>query len=549
MTMKIYGKTKGLMPALLVMLAVSCSERDDYNSMPDQSLQGMGNTVWENICGTAELSDFASIIERAGFAEELQSSKVYTVWAPQNGTFDVDALAGETKENLLNRFVKNHVAFYRHNLKNGERKRIQTLNSKSFDFTPQMFGEQAVLKLNAPGSNGSIHIIDGRQKFYPNLYEYITTATGIDSVQRYYKKFETVRLDENASVPGPVVGGKQTYIDSVMITGNSLFRRLNAYVNREDSSYTALLPTDDAWKKACKCIRPYFNYVAKTAAQDFSVANQIKIKTCNVDAALYCDSMTRNVIISNMFFNNSHRLNRWLAGGVEPAVDSLFSTSSVGMGNGMEMLSRTLEVERMSNGMAHIVDSLAFSPNVWAPDIIVAGNRSNLRARTLSAVPEVVRVSEEELGEGKEYVASYLDLVPSGSVSLPDVYFYLPDVLSTTYEVVAVIVPADIKKGYAGEVKPNKFTATVTYSDAKGALKSVKLTAPDGNTYFVSNTEQVDYISLGQVTFPVCYRGIGSYYPTLEIKSYIKNIFDKKELNAFDRELRIAAVFLRPVIQ
>lgn len=534
---------------MLGLLAASCSERDDYNSVPEQDMQGMGSTVWENICGTAELSDFASIVERAGFADELQSSKVYTIWAPQNGTFDMDALADETAENLLNRFVKNHVAFYRHNLKDGEQRRIQTLNAKSFDFTTQMFGEQNVLKLNVPSSNGSIHIIDGRQKFYPNLYEYITTATGIDSVQRYYKKFETVRLDENASVPGPVVGGKQTYIDSVMVTSNSLFRRLNAYVNREDSSYTALLPTNDAWEKACRCIKPYFNYVEKTAAQDFSVDNQIKSKICTVDATLYCDSMTRNVIISNMFFNNTHRLNRWLVSGEEPAVDSLFSTSSVGMGNGREMLSRTLETERMSNGVVHRVDSLAFSSNVWAPEIIVAGNRSSLRARTLSAVPELVRISEEELSEGKEYVASYLDLVPTGAVSLPDVYFYLPDVLSTTYEVVAVIVPADIKKGYAGTVKPNKFTATVTYSDEKGVLKSVKLTAPDGNTYFVSNTEQVDYISLGQVTFPVCYRGIGSYYPTLEIKSYIKNIFDKNELNAFDRELRIAAVFLRPVIQ
>lgn len=547
--MNIYRKIRDFMPLLLGVAIVSCSERDDYNTTPEYSLQGMERTVWENICNTLELSDFAAVVERLGFAGELQGSKVYTVWAPQNGTFDKETLVGETDEHLLNRFVKNHLAFYRHTLKDGEQQRIHTLNAKSFDFTAQAFGEQAVLKLNMPGSNGSIHIIDGRQQFYHNLYEYITTTEGIDSVQRYYKKFESTRLDEEASVPGPVVGGKQTYIDSVMVTTNSLFRRLNAYINREDSSYTALLPTDGAWDKACKSIRPYFNYAAKTVAQDFSVANQIKTKTCNVDVTLFRDSLTRNAIVSNLFYSHSHRLNTWLATGETPAVDSLFSTGSVGLGNGQEMLSRTVGTERMSNGMARKVDSLAFSPAVWAQDILVAGSQSSLRARTLSALPEVVRISEDEANAGKEYVESYLDLVPSGSVSLPDVYFYLPNVLSTTYEVVAVIVPADMKKDYEGTLKPNKFTATVAYSDAKGALKSVKLTASDGNTYFVSDVNKVDSISLGQVTFPVCYKGIGSYYPTLEIKSYIKNIFDKNELNAFDRELRIASVFLRPVVQ
>src|SRR5574344_500630 len=122
--MNIYRNIRDFMPLLLGVAIVSCSERDDYNTPPEYSLQGMERTVWENICNTPELSDFAAVVERLGFAGELQGSKVYTVWAPQNGTFDKETLVGETDEHLLNRFVKNHLAFYRHTLKDGEQQRI-----------------------------------------------------------------------------------------------------------------------------------------------------------------------------------------------------------------------------------------------------------------------------------------------------------------------------------------------------------------------------------------------------------------------------------------
>jgi hypothetical protein len=73
-------------------------------------------------------------------------------------------------------------------------------------------------------------------------------------------------------VLGPTVNGKQTYIDSVMIVTNTAFDMLNAKVSKEDSSYTMLAPTNEAWVAQYNKVKKYFNYIATTSAQDIDEA-------------------------------------------------------------------------------------------------------------------------------------------------------------------------------------------------------------------------------------------------------------------------------------
>lgn len=526
--------------AISAIVIAGCSELDDYNTVPQDATPSAELTLWQNIQQHPQLRQFAALAEKSGYTTELSSAKMLTVWAPLDGTYDPAELEGLTSEELLNRFVKNHTACYDHLLKAGQTQRIHTLNKKSFDFSEQFFGQQQVKSLNLPASNGILHTIEGRQHFYPNMYEYLTTTTGIDSVQAYFKRFERTTLDEDASVLGPVVGGRQTYIDSVMVTTNQLFSRLRAYINNEDSSYMAVLPTDEAWKKAYERIRPYFRYADKTVTQDLSTTTATD-RTRNMAGQVFGDSLTRNAVMGNIFFNQNDYWNRWTTGAPDAqTTDTLYSTGRTLLSNGVEILSKKVSEETLSNGVAYKVDSLAFQPSTWAPDIIVAGNTSSLRPKVQNATATVVRVDEEELNEGKGLILSYLDLIPLGSRSLPDVFFYLPDVLSTTYEIFVVVVPADIKKGYTGDVKPNKFRATLTFNDANGNKKTQSL-----GTKFENNPTQVDWVSLGKVTFPIAYRELGSYYPNIELKTNI-DAWDDDEMAKYDRELRIAAIVLKP---
>lgn len=529
--------------SLFISVALmSCA--DDYNTVPQSSLPAADQTLWQNISENDQLQQFAKILQKTGYADELQNSKVYTVWAPLDNTYDAEALLDGSNDEVLSRFVKNHIACYSHVAKTNGQERIYTLNGKSYAFSADSYGEQALADRSLPCVNGVLHTIHGRQQFYPNLYEHIMTATGIDSVQSYFKRFERTYLDEKASILGPVVGGRQTYVDSVMVTTNNLFGRLRAYIQVEDSSYTALLPTDKAWIKAYDRIRPYFRYGAKTVSEDLSVENINTKKTRNIDAQLFGDSLTRNAIMANIFFNNNDYYNKWL---VDEAytlnTDTLLSTGRTLLPNGPELISQTIEQQRMSNGVARQVDSLAFTTDTWAPEITIAGINGSTRPRLLSAMATNVRIDDpEELNVEKGEIVSYVDLIPTGTRSLPDVYFYLPNILSTTYEIYAVIVPADIKKGYEGDVKPNKFLATLTYCDANGNLRTETL-----GEQFINDPSKVDYVLLGTKTFPIAYRGLGSeYHPSLELKANLR-IFNKEEMDTYDRELRIAAIVLKPV--
>lgn len=535
--------------ALVVMTLgtglMSCSELDDYNTTPRDNMMPTADlTVWQNIKNNPKLTQFAEAMERTGYDKELANSKTYTVWAPLDNTYDAQNILKRNDKELLDQFVKNHIASYSHTLKTGEHKRINTLNGKSYDFTEASYGEQAMDADGQPCRNGTLYTIQGRQQFYPNLYEYIMSTEGIDSLQNYYKRFERTYLDTKASIPGPIVGGKQTYIDSVMVTTNNLFSRLRANINVEDSSYTALLPTDEAWIKAYDRIRPYFKYAPKTVSEDLSNENLSVKKTCNINDKVFGDSLTRNAIIGNIFFNNNDHYNRWVTDdSYTQTRDTLYSTGRTVFPNGNEILGCTVEQKRMSNGMARIIDSLAFAPSTWAPEIIVAGSNTGARPRVQSALPSVVRFdSPDEINLEKGLIMSYLNLEPSGTRALPDVHFYLSDVLSTTYEIYAIIVPADIKKGYAGEVKPNKFSAALTYCDEKGNLRTETL-----GDAFINDVTKADAVLLGTKAFPIAYKGLGSdFHPSLEIKANLR-IFNKDEMATYDRQLRIAAIILKPV--
>lgn len=531
--------------ASLVLAMSACSDFDDYNTVPTDSLLTADQTLWQNIKSNTQLQQFAELLEKTGFSKELDGSKVFTVWAPLDGTYNADSLGRLDSISLADYFVKNHIACYSHALKSGETKRVYTLNGKSFDFSETAYGEQKIEQMGFPSQNGMLHTIKGRQLFYPNLYEYITTTTGIDSVTSYYKRFEYQRLDESASILGPVVGGRQTYIDSVIVKGNRLFSRLHANINEEDSSYTALLPTNDAWQKAYARIRPYFIYGAKTVSEDLSVIGLKPKKTRNIDAQQFGDSLTRNAIMNNIFFNNNHYRNRWMLDREYPfSRDTLYSTGYALFPNGPEMLAQTVSIEKMSNGYARKVDSLAFASSSWAPEILVSGvNRSTRPYVSDNAIAASVRVDEENLDTLKGNITTYIDLIPTGARALPDVYFYLPGVLSTTYEIYAVIVPPTIDRTYQGEVLPNKFLAALTYCDAKGNLKTETL-----GENFVNDTSKVDYVYLGTKQFPISYYGLGSdYHPSIELKTNLR-IFNKDEMAAYDRELRIAAIILKPVL-
>ena len=543
------------MAAAVLLAATSCSDFSDYNDTPVSDVQQADRTLWENISQNDQLSDFATLVKKAGFDDELSQPHYYTVWAPLNGTYDASSLMSADSATVLYQFVKSHIAEYNHSVSGLVDERIHALNRKSFAFEGDgqyTYAGHTLRQLNLPNSNGIMHLLDGAARFYPNLYEYLFSCEGIDSVATFFKRYETSVLDTKNSVLGPTINGKQTYIDSVMITSNSLLNRIKAKLDKEDSTYTMLVPTNEAWLAHYDKISKCYNYINTTVAQNIDEATSTSsapTASVTVDAAYTKDSLTRLHLVSDLVYNNNNYYNNWLIDDTVEPYDTLYSTTYGYMTNPPEIMSRVIDRETMSNGTFCLVDSLAFRP--WESWCFPLG-QSPLYSRTWTGSNTMVYIDNTFFDDIK-YVPKnpaqkqlgYLWVTPLSNYGKPQLDVKLRNVLSTTYNIYIVLAPGmDVGEDADGNkfLKPNMLDFTLSYCDAKGKLATKKL-----NQKVVNDPTRVDTLAVGTFTFPVAYAGLGdNVYPNLKITTDF-GVFDKAKMAAYTRDFSIISILMRPV--
>ena len=582
-----------LMLAATMMTAASCSDFSDYNKEVADAAPAASQTLWQNIQQDGQLSDFASLLQKVGYDSILNASQYYTVWAPLNGTYDASVFQSLDKDALLRQFVNNHIANYSHRASGIFNERILMRNEKSYDFTGNgtfTFDGVTLNAANLPSNNGIMHTLNGVANFYPNLYEFITDSQlnksyGIDSVSNFFRRYETSYLDTEHSVTGPIVDGLQTYVDSVIITENTLWNSLNFKMSSEDSTYTMLVPTNKAWNSTYNKIKNSFNYISTTKAQAFipdarKGAEGATIATnpqsVTIDASMLADSLATRYITRYLSFSNNNGYNRWLVG--EPTYlgrDTLYTTTRQKLSSPQNLLAQTVAEVKMSNGVARVVDSIAVAPwETYNPELFYSAVSSYNLARVATGTMSSVQVTSNNVDPAKVNLQDsyssdyrYLWVEPSGNYSKPEVNIYLNDVLSTTYEIYCIFVPENVDKTKSAvETKPNRVIFTLNYCDRSGNLKEevfldenqdaeafrtqYKLTntATNKNTIyaFTNDTSKVDTLFVGEFTFPVCYEGLGDgYCPNIKITSPFSAVTGNVR-NDFTRDLRIAGILLKP---
>lgn len=566
------------------MLAVtSCSDFNDYNEVPvDQHVTG-SQTLWENILkNEQQLSDFADLVKKTGFDSVLNAPRSLTVWAPLNGTFDKAAYDTLSKEDLLTQFVKAHVADYSHSATGKVDERVHMFNEKMFKFEGEgtyTFDGINVSTANLPSTNGLMHLIDGAAKYLPNLYEYLKVGSDIDSLCNHFMRYETKKLDEEASVKGAMVDGIQTWEDSVMIVSNELVNQLNARLTNEDSTYTFLMPTNKAFMEMYNRVKPFYNYYGTTLMHDvenYTSASGTNTKSQTVAAAYMTDSLVRRTIIRNLIYSNNDTYNQWIVGEGE-SMDTIRTTTRRKFSNTKAIMEENLVGQPVttSNGYARIVDSLAFFPwETYNPEFEFSPLR-NL-ANLFPAASSMSRVTVHQvdslgnpapmkwlLGPETEQTSyTYGKISAGGDRTKPDFFIALPEVMSTTYNIYVVFLPT-AWSAFGNDSRPNWLNFQMNYCDAKGKLQVHNFSkayadslrtggklpnvpaAVSGTTAFTNNPEKVDTMFIGQFTFPITYSGL-EVYPSLHISSPISSL-NATHLKTYNRDVSIAAILLRPV--
>lgn len=589
--MKINKYTGFMMLAATLGTATSCSDWNDWNTVQPDMNTTAEKSLWENIAETQELQNFKQILDVAGMQQVFEAKKFYTIWAPQLTDDQRDSILALDSKTIVDQFINNHMAEYNHQATGVIAERIHTLNEKSYSFTGEngiyKFNDVEIVSKNIPNNNGTLHILKSNSPFLPNAYQSLWMTDDIDSIANYFKKYELTYLDESKSVAGPMVNGKQTYIDSVMVTYNSMTNSIRAKLDSEDSLYTFLLPNNEAYQKLYDKIASLYTYADGTKAQDVANATATTYATLTaptMDMSYLKDSLIRRQIVNNLVYSHNDKYNAkffddipYLYKGTGEPADTIFSTYR-GKFSEPEMIfspEHIVETVKLSNGQAVVVDSMLFkSWETFNPQRTVLGVRA---CRVLNGNRSNIAVnypdeSKVDLSDGT--ILSYVEAVPTSAFGKPEVDFYLEGVLSGTYRIYAVIPPADISltADSTTVVKPNWLNFTINYYNSKTAKlvdftftneryevgKDTIITYSDKgaevrtiakNTDFFNDTTKVDTMLLGEVTFPCCYAGIGSYYPNIKvtIPSTFSTLKSKGHADAFDRTIRIAAIIMRPI--
>ena len=322
MSMKYMNKIGVMLTAVLGLAAASCTDYDDYNTVPTDAQEGATKTLWENISNDPQLTKFAALARQCKYSETLNSPRFFTVWAPVDAAFsddDYNRLLASDSATIVKQFMQHHITEYNYPVSAAlDSTTIISLNDKHHAFTQSAFDGYAYADTNVPSTNGVMHKISGMSEFYYNLYENIDNLEGCDSIKSYIQKYDEYYLDVNASVIGPLRDGKQTYLDSVLKKRNNIINTImRADLENEDSTFCMLLPNDKAWNDAYAAINPCYNYIPKLDYMDLTkkatVASSIKATDAKADKAAEADdelqdSLTRRNIVSNLVFSTSRSL-------------------------------------------------------------------------------------------------------------------------------------------------------------------------------------------------------------------------------------------------
>ena len=511
--------------------ACSDSWDDHYDVADTNGTESIFQLVKEN----PQLSDFLKVLEathiynnskrtEVTYAQLINADQTLTVWAPVNGSFNVDSLLQichtPKGDSIVSRhFVMNHIAHNLYNMNAETSENVKMLNDKFLKLTPKALYNANVVgnDYNIPALNGLLHVVADDAEYTYNIYEGMTTLKDYSHIGDFLKKYEKLELDEERSIQADVVDGMKVYSDSVIIIENNLFRVFDK-IMEEDSLYGMLVPDRDTWNQVYNEAKAYFNYGAIEKADSVS------------------EYWTNVSLIRDLIFNRNVQRSE---------NDSIFTTSYSSLTwpyhvyyqpfapGGYFERANIQDSLLCSNGYIYHLKEWPFTPQqLYFQPINVQGEReANLTAYKDCTLNYRMAIGDSISGNG------YLDIVPRASTSNWTATFEIRNTLSGTYDIYAVILPKTVYLANSRDFKPNKFKAVLNYVDENGENKSEAF-----NKEISNNAYKVDSVLIGQFTFPVCNYQQQDATVSLQLQCSITN----RQTN-FSREMFLDCIYLKPV--
>lgn len=521
--------------AVMTQGLMSCSDSwdDHYEMAGSNGTASLLQLVEED----GQLSDFLSLLKvthvynnnhrsAVTYADLLDADQTLTVWAPVNGTFNVDSMLTlcqtvQGDSSVSQHFVMNHIAHNLYNMNAQTDESVKMLNDKFLSLDSKGLYNASITsdRFNIPATNGLLHVVDDDAWYTYNIYEGLTSMAEFRHIGKFLSHFEKQELDEDRSIQAGIEDGQIVYSDSVMVKENVLFRVFDKIMS-EDSTFAMLVPNEETWQPVYDEAEKFFNFG--------SVEKADSIAEYWTHVSLLRDCIfNRNVQRSEQdsIFSTSYSVREWPyhvfyqpyeAGGVmDPAniKDSLLC----------------------SNGYILRLNEWPFKPeDLFFRPITVQGEREANRLELKDCTMNDRAAVGDTISEN-----GYLDIVPKTTTSNWTATFEVQNTLSGTYDIHAVILPKTVFQANSRDFKPNKFVATLNYVDEQGEQRSVNFDEERSNDPY-----RVDTVLIGRFTFPTCNYQQPETTVSLQLQCSIK-----KTQTKFSREMFLDCIYLKPVTE
>ena len=470
----IFNKSFFAIVSLFAVLLVGSSCEDNIGIKVTDEAPNADKTLYDVIVNDPELTDFVDILNACNIPSEknpdniisvadslFNTSRVYTVWAPKNGSFNKDSIIARIndgyRDDVMKTFVFSHVANYLKAAKgkyeeNGEL--ILMLNNKKLTFdgsykTGYTLEGKELISVNNRVKNGIIHKLSTVADYQYNIWEYIYSSKSeleVDSMVNYLYSYNDTAFAEHLSIRGPIVSGNVTYLDSVFEISNKLLSKYNGGVgnlDNEDSLYTFYLPTNDLWDEMIEKGEKHFNY-RYSAASNEKLIDSLKLyypRYYMTKYLTYSDFEQRYVPADKQ--NDS----------VMPVQyeypRKLFSKEA--------LEACVVDTKVLSNGTVKIIDKFPYSIfDLWHDTIrIEAEDLSLMNQDSLKSKFDFMTeytVYEKDINpnlKGTTLSGSRYIKVQGAKKGKPNekqaaIQYYVPNIKSATYKVALIFVPENI---------------------------------------------------------------------------------------------------------
>ena len=529
----LFGMAVGMMMAQCTLFSLTaCSDTweehyDDPQKRGTQSLMTI-------IDADPQLSNFGKLLRathiytnnrrsNVTYADMLGADQSLTVWAPINGTYNADSLlalcqTAKGDSGVAVHFVTNHIARSLHSLSGTELNSVRMLNGKYVTIAEDYVGGRTPVSINNHAKNGVLHKLDGDAYYYYNIYDAITSLDEYAHFGAPLLQFERQELDEEASVVADIVNGEKIYSDSVTYKQNTFFNYIDD-VYSEDSMYMVLAPSKEVWEPVYNEAKKYFNY-GNVAKADSLTAFWTSVN-----------------LLQDLFYNYNLQYSMR---------DSIMSTGYYRNGwpyhvfydpygeDGIITRSEPKSFRDCSNGYIYNITKWPFTikEQFFHPITIQAEQSYYMTNSTDCTYSE-----NEAFGDtisGNKYLYIKAKSNKNWTIS-----FNVPQTLSGTYDVCAVVLPKTVYRATSKDVRPNKLFATLEYKDVDGKKQILEFEDPA-----ISTGLTVDTIRFGRITMPVCNYG----QKEADLNVTIKCTLARTE-TAYSRECLLDCIYLRPVTE